>query len=89
VDDYFDPWRFIEREIREEEERRRWYEELLRSISESSTYWDDFSGYYDSIWDPQISMFVIRYIFLLIREESQKEREWFENLKKNLKRFLP
>lgn len=93
MSDNQDFWRYVEETT--EEEMQRWNEAVqryLELVGGSYTYWDDFddfSGYYDYIWDPQISMFVIRYTFLLIREESQKEREWFENLKKNLKRFLP
>jgi len=93
VSDNQDFWRHVEETT--EEEMQRWNEAVqryLELVGGSYTYWDSYDSYlddYDSIWDPLISMFVIRYIFLLIRQESQKEREWFENLKKNLKRFLP
>uniref|UniRef100_A0A7C1CDB9 Uncharacterized protein n=1 Tax=Thermofilum adornatum TaxID=1365176 RepID=A0A7C1CDB9_9CREN len=93
MSDNQDFWRHVEETT--EEEMQRWNEAVqryLELVGGSYTYWDSYDSYlddYDSIWDPLISMFVIRYIFLLIRQESQKEREWFENLKKNLKRFLP
>jgi len=92
MSDYLDPWRYIESQI--EEEMRRQNEKLFQTIEDSSTYWDSSSWdgsseYYHSIWHAQISMIMVRYIYLLIRKESQKEREWLENLKKNLQRFLP
>ncbi|MCI4407663.1 MAG: hypothetical protein JHC26_01135 [Thermofilum sp.] len=90
MSDNQDFWRFHEEYTKAE--MQRWndvVQSYLKLFEDSSTYWDDFSGYYDTIRDPQFPIIMILSIFLSIRDELKKEREWFENLKKNLKRFLP
>lgn len=90
MSDNQDFWRHVEETT--EEEMQRWNEAVqryLELVGDRSTYWYDFSGDYDTIRDPQFPIIMILSIFLSIRDELKKEREWFENLKKNLKRFLP
>jgi hypothetical protein len=85
VSDNQDFWRFHEEYTKAEMQR---WNDVIRA-RDSYTYWYDFSGDYDTIRDPQFPIIMILSIFLSIRDELKKEREWFENLKKNLKRFLP
>jgi hypothetical protein len=81
-----DAWSWFERafeEIREHDERIE--EEIVRrSLEPCETFdtWGDVPG------EPITPEFLLLAIFLIIRGEVYKEREWFESLKENLRRVL-